>query len=607
VRIVRFTWLTTIMAFGAFSLLSCKRQEASPARTQTTPVELEQSVDAGAIETELPAFALPTGSLPRIDCMQAHAIVTQVRGHLPYAVAPEAAKSAPERYAESTALWIDSLGLLTGDGKSRFAMVLKQESAAVWRELEDSRSSCSHSRVIAKALQAFVNDLRNLKLDAARTSKPSQQSNAHDATAEALPTRGASEARVRSMIARRGDLSPVFEPFAKITFDRALPELSEDEWQGVVLAGALRAWLPMTDGHSEWAPAGEETSIYDVDLDDLSRGRLFSKAEPTLVGARIEHGPAAPLQVGDVILSVNGVALGGLSPEQLLQASAAAFEQPEPCTVQIARNNQISELRIEPSASVLPEPSVNVQWLQGAGASTAEVGVITIQDIHDRLGTDVSDLIVEAHKRTNVIGLVLDLRGNGGGSMDGAIDALGRFLPGLPMFPLKSRLEAVLPDVAPVPPLNEQWDGPVAALVDGDTASAAEMLAGALRAYNRGAVVGSRTFGKGCVQEYIDDDAHTGVLRLTTLLYALPDGSAIQRTGLPPTLAFNFGPLSPESEASSKNVPPKWTGPDVRPKPMAAYKSWPKIEGSLSLSPCKSPLLCEAIEALSKPKRASRK
>ena len=60
------------------------------------------------------------------------------------------------------------------------------------------------------------------------------------------------------------------------------------------------------------------------------------------------------------------------------------------------------------------------------------------------------------------------------------------------------------------------------------------MIAGALGGYHRAVVVGDRTYGKGCAQEYLDDDAHAGVLRLTTLLFALPDGSPVQKTGIAP-------------------------------------------------------------------------
>ena len=90
-------------------------------------------------------------------------------------------------------------------------------------------------------------------------------------------------------------------------------------------------------------------------------------------------------------------------------------------------------------------------------------------------------------------GIVLDLRGNGGGSTDGANAALGLFLPGARLFPMKRRDGVIETERAPEPPETDRWPGPVATLVDGDTASAAEMIAGALASYRRGAVAGYRT------------------------------------------------------------------------------------------------------------------
>ena len=84
-------------------------------------------------------------------------------------------------------------------------------------------------------------------------------------------------------------------------------------------------------------------------------------------------------------------------------------------------------------------------------------------------------------------------------------------------------------------------------LVDGDSASAAEMIAGALASYRRAIVIGDRTYGKGYAQEYFDDDAHTGVLRLTTLVYALPDGAPVQKTGIMPHIALSL-PAAQERE-----------------------------------------------------------
>jgi carboxyl-terminal processing protease len=541
---------------------------------------------------EEPMFELPRGTLPSISCQEAQQIRAQVRTQLPYA--PHAVRS--EAYAERAALWIDALGLLTGDGKSAFALRVREQSGGILGDLEQSNGACPHARALATTTKAFVDALRDQKAEPVSSIEDS-------AGLGPLPNTGSSEARVRVLREREQSLPPILQPFAATTLQRALPTLSVAEWENVVLAGAIRAWLPLLDSHSEWAPEGEEASIYDVDLDDVSSAKLYAQATETLVGARIDREPAPPLEVGDVVLSVNGVTLGGLSPEQLVQTSVAAFARTGESKVRAWRRDQIVDLSVKAQTAPLPPAPISTTWLSTSAAQ--EIGVLAIQDVHDHLGKDVGAFVATANqKRSRVLGLVLDLRGNGGGSMDGALEALGHFLPGLPMFPLRAKNESIPADVTPVPPADEQWEGPVLALVDGDTASAAEMLAGALSAYSRGIVVGNRTYGKGCVQEYLDDSAHKGLLRLTTLIYALPDGHAVQQVGITPNVPFSFGSFQ-ETEASAKSVPPSWTGPDVRPHERKTYAVWPRVEGELS--PCKQPLLCEALVAALRPKRAMRR
>jgi carboxyl-terminal processing protease len=141
------------------------------------------------------------------------------------------------------------------------------------------------------------------------------------------------------------------------------------------------------------------------------------------------------------------------------------------------------------------------------------------------------------------------------------------------------------------------------------------MISGALSVYHRALSVGSQTYGKGCAQEYLDDDAHAGVLRLTTLLYALPDGSPVQRIGLAPSLLLGWGerasPASPalpergqqagdaEREATLPHAPPTWRGPDVRDRAMIAEGDsvpWPPHAGTVG--PCKDSEVCRALRAL---------
>jgi carboxyl-terminal processing protease len=131
------------------------------------------------------------------------------------------------------------------------------------------------------------------------------------------------------------------------------------------------------------------------------------------------------------------------------------------------------------------------------------------------------------------------------------------------------------------------------------------MIAGALAAYKRGPSVGTSTFGKGCAQEYVDDDAHTGVLRLTTLVYALPDGSPVQRVGLAPQIRFGFtaqGNDTNEREAKLAHSAPPWRGPDLRDASLVHDDTtWPAHGGSVG--PCKDPDVCKAMRLLVGPKR----
>ncbi|HEX7663288.1 MAG TPA: S41 family peptidase, partial [Polyangiaceae bacterium] len=168
---------------------------------------------------------------------------------------------------------------------------------------------------------------------------------------------------------------------------------------------------------------------------------------------------------------------------------------------------------------------------------------------------------------------------------------------------------------APQAPENEAWTGPLATLVDGSTASAAEMIAGALAAYRRAPTVGRTTYGKGCAQEYEDDDPRTGVLRLTTLLYALPDGTPVQRVGLAPMIRVPFEPLpgeddTTETEAKLEGAPPTWRGPDMRTQDTlttldrANVLTWPPPAGEAR--PCDDVDVCRALRALAVPIKGPR-
>jgi carboxyl-terminal processing protease len=99
----------------------------------------------------------------------------------------------------------------------------------------------------------------------------------------------------------------------------------------------------------------------------------------------------------------------------------------------------------------------------------------------------------------------------------------------------------------------------------------------------------------------VDDDVHAGVLRVTTLLYALPDGTPVQRAGLAPTLELvpTTREAEDDREARIAHAPPTWRGPDVRDRRVLekAPVPWPAADGAVG--PCDDAYVCRALGALS--------
>jgi len=156
---------------------------------------------------------------------------------------------------------------------------------------------------------------------------------------------------------------------------------------------------------------------------------------------------------------------------------------------------------------------------------------------------DVRKLIEEMQASKNIDGLIIDLRNNGGGSLGEAIGLTGLFIDRGPVVQEK-RLQGKV-----ITLYDEEsglaWDGPLAVLVSGSSASASEIFAGAIQDYDRGLIVGEQTFGKGTVQNIIDlnnalryEDKSAGVLKLTIDKFYRISGESTQLKGVMPDINF---------------------------------------------------------------------
>lgn len=154
---------------------------------------------------------------------------------------------------------------------------------------------------------------------------------------------------------------------------------------------------------------------------------------------------------------------------------------------------------------------------------------------------DVKKLIAEL-KKQKVDGLIIDLRNNGGGSLQEAVELTGLFIKTGPVVQVKDGAGGLKDEVDRNP--EEFYDGPVAVLVNRFSASASEIFAAAIQDYGRGIVLGEKTFGKGTVQnmvslnEFIPDQKPLGEVKLTIAKFYRVTGSSTQHRGVIPDVEF---------------------------------------------------------------------
>jgi carboxyl-terminal processing protease len=573
-----------------------------------------QSCDQNALDRGL---LLPSGEPTALGCDDARIVVQQALS----SIAAPVANVEPAKFADATADWLDPQGLWSAARDAPAGPLVRKNGERLLAELQlaPGAGPCAAALEIGAELVSWSKELRRI-FDQAATSEGQARSLAEAfKLASQTPfedrvlTHGARElarALGHDVGALRAAYGEAATPYAEAARSRAAPALDAEAWSRVVIAAALRAYIPQLDAHGAWAPLDEEISIYDLSLEAAPPERLWTEMTRTAIGVRIDRGALAPLGDGDVVLKVQDVPLAGVSVEQAEQLSVIPDARTGTRTrVSVLRAHEprpLEFLVLPPSGvgvGVPIEPSSSELAVDLVRYGDGHAAVIPITDVPDDLGARLSRALDRARAARDVRGVVLDLRANGGGSTDGAIDALGLFMPGVSLFPMRRRDGEIEVERAPDVAAEKRWGGPVAVLVDGDSASAAEMIAGALQSYRRAVVVGDRTYGKGCAQEYLDDDAHTGVLRLTTLLFSLPDGAPVQKVGIEPYLRLSL-PAVTEREALLTRAIGPWRGPDVRDRARVKDVPWPTHAGRVG--PCRDPLLCRALRALGASPAAAR-
>lgn len=570
-----------------------KSEASAPEPVPSTRPETEPA------ECAARPLRVPSGGPTRIGCDDARAIIRDV--HARFAVSSEGPPIG--LFADLLIGWLDPHGLWSAAPDAPTRQLLRESATVLLGELRATPdgSRCEAAERVGLELARWIAELDAIYDAGYHEKLEGSRSRAHALAIEpvfeddpvTMPARVLSRS-LGERLARLTHAYPVLgEDFANAARARYFPKLDGVAWGEAVLSAELRAYVAALDPHGAWTPLDEEWSLY-ADEPGFDAGpRLWGRVTRSAAGVRLVADPVPPLAIGDLVLEVDGVRTAGMPLEQVEQLARTEPPPGMPRRVLVLHANDSEPEELEIAATGEADPGDEPEPLETelVRYGNGRVLVVGLPSVADGAGEAFARAL-EQGEREELDGILIDLRGNGGGSTDAALEVLGLFLPGAPLFPLAQHGHVVEVMRALSAEEHRPWSGPVAALVDGRTASAAEMIAGALSAYRRGPVVGSRTFGKGCIQEYTDDPTGQGVLRLTSLLFALPDGSPLQGVGITPNLLLSL-PKTSAREATVPGALPSYTGPDVRAGVARPWPAWPPHRQRVG--PCREPVVCAAL------------
>ena len=363
-------------------------------------------------------------------------------------------------------------------------------------------------------------------------------------------------------------------------------DADEEEIANYFLSSIARAYDP----HTDYMSAREMSRFRDGMRNELvGIGALLQAEEDgaTKIMGIVVGGPAdreGSLKLNDRILGVDSLNTG--EPDDMIDIMFMRIDR----VVDLIRGKEGTSvaLRVEPASGapgetriiVIDRGKVEMKDEQARGeiiesqtdvGDIRRIGVISLPSFYadfdeGRVLSSVDvERILSRFVEENIDGLILDLRGNGGGSLEEVRRMTGFFIPRGPVVQVKNTIGQI--QVKETDPSKPIYDGPMVVMTDKTSASASEILAGALQDYNRAVVIGeSSTFGKGTVQQPMDIGRmlplfsardRAGFLKVTIQKFYRPSGSSTQNEGVVPDIVIpSITDALEIGEASLKNPLP---------------------------------------------------
>jgi len=320
------------------------------------------------------------------------------------------------------------------------------------------------------------------------------------------------------------------------TFTEVLTKVKQNYVEEVkskdLIYGAIKGMLNSLDPHSSFMTA-EAYKEMGVDMKGEFGGlgiQIGIKDNMLTVIAPIEDTPAykAGIKAGDKIIKINNESARDMAINDAVLKMRGAPKTS--VTLSILREGWKDTKDFTIVRDVIKIKSVKSKVLEG------NIGYIKLSQFQEQTAADLTTALKKLNEE-KVKALVLDLRNNPGGLLGSAIDVSDKFLP-------KGKLVVFIKNKAGerteyFTENDSSFSLPMIVLVNQGSASASEIVAGAMRDWNRAVILGVQTFGKGSVQTVIPLSDGSG-LRLTTAKYYTPKGTSIQSTGITPDIVVKL-------------------------------------------------------------------
>ncbi len=309
-----------------------------------------------------------------------------------------------------------------------------------------------------------------------------------------------------------------------------------------LIDGAIKGMLEDLDPHSTFLTPDEYK-----EMQETTQGEFFgigiemsSENGQLTVVTPIEDTPAykAGLQPGDLILAVDGKPTQDMTSQEAV--SHIRGKKGTKVELLILHKGAQKPEIIEIIRDAIPLISVKHEMLEPG------YGWVRLTRFSEDTTDDLLDALKALKKKGPLKGIILDLRNNPGGLLDQSVSVSDVFLSHGDIVSIRGRNDATIRNFS-AKPQSTDIDVPMVVLVNSGSASASEIVAGALRDHKRAAIIGEATFGKGSVQNVIplgDGSA----LKLTIARYYTPKGISIQAEGIEPDIEILFEPYDESKE-----------------------------------------------------------